>query len=243
MVTTVNETRTDNTIAKRPPLVVEFVGPAGAGKTTLSQAMSRRSKKILIGAPPDVRSVADIPFFARNALLLMPTLLRLYQNNSRWPTRREIAWMTILKGWHHVLGRQVSNDGTVIVLDQGPVFMLAKLHSFGPESLKSSSAEKWWSGTYNQWAATLDMVIWFDASDTLLLERIRARNCWHRVKEKSEQEAFKFLARYRRSYEQIISALTANGGPRILCFNTDQESLSQIVDKVLAAFDLEHGAG
>jgi len=49
MVKIVNNVQTDSTIAKRPLLVVERVGPAGAGKTTLSQALSRRSESSLVG--------------------------------------------------------------------------------------------------------------------------------------------------------------------------------------------------
>ena len=89
-----------------------------------------------------------------------------------------------------------------------------------------------------QWASALDMVIWLDAPDAILVERIRARSKWHLVKEKPEQVANKFLARFRTSYDQIIARLTANCGPRVLRFNTKQESLDQIVDKALAAFDL-----
>jgi thymidylate kinase len=90
-----------------------------------------------------------------------------------------------------------------------------------------------------QWAVTLDMLIWLDAPVTILLERIHARNHWHIAKDKSEQEAYEFLARSRTSYKQIISALTANGGPRVLRFDTDQDSLDKIVDKVLVAFNLK----
>jgi thymidylate kinase len=148
--------------------------------------------------------------------------------------------MAILKGWHHALGRRASNNSSVTILDQGPIFMLAWLYEFGPESLKNKSVERWWDSMYKQWASTLDMVIWLDAPDTILVERIHARSKWHLVKGESEQEATEFLARSRTCYEQTIGKLTANSGPEPLRFDTDQESLDQIVDKVLAAFNLEH---
>ena len=62
MVTTVNNVQTDSTIVKKPLLVVELVGPAGAGKTTLSQALSLRSDSILVGRHPSVRKVVYTPF-------------------------------------------------------------------------------------------------------------------------------------------------------------------------------------
>lgn len=242
MVRTVNETLADNASMERPSLVVELVGPAGAGKTALLRTLSQRNKKILTGARPQVRRVGHIPFFVRNVLLLLPTFLHLYQHNSRWLTRREFAWMAILKGWPHVLGQEVSNEGTVVVLEHGPVFILANLLYFGPESLKGRSAEKWWRSMYTHWASILDMVVWLDASETILLERIRARNKWHRVKEKSEPEVFKFLSRYRAAYEQVISELTADGGgPKVLRFDTSQQSLDEIVNRILAEFGMKDG--
>ncbi len=147
--------------------------------------------------------------------------------------------MVYLQAWHHVLERQVSNNGTVIVLDQGPVFKLAWLYELGRESLKSQNFERWWDSMLKQWATIMDMVVWLDAPDVVLLERIHTRNCWHIVKGKSGQEAYEFLARYRTSYEHIITRLTANRGPTLLRFDTHQKSVDQIVDKVLAAFNSE----
>ena len=246
MVKTVNNAGTDNIIVKKPSLVVELVGPAGAGKTILSQALSRGSDSILVSDPPFVRSVVHSPFFVRHGLLLVPTFLRLYKNknNDRCLSRQEIAWMAILNGWHHLLRRGVGNDGKVVVLDQGPVFLLAELHMFGPESLRSRSANKWWEGMYRQWAATLDMVVWLDTSDTHLLERIRARDKWHVMKEKAEPEISQFLAHYRVAYEQVISSLTSNhNSPKVLRFDTAQESLDGIVNSLLGEFDLKDGKG
>lgn len=246
MVKTVSNAGTYNIIVKKPSLVVELVGPAGAGKTTLSQALSRHSDSILVSKPPFIQRVVDTPFFVRHGLLLVPTLLRIFKNkgNGRCPTLREIAWMAILKGWHNLLQRGVANDGMIVVLDQGPVFMLAQLHMFGPESLRSRSANKWWEGVDRQWAATLDMVVYVDTSDTHLLERIYARDKWHVMKEKAEPEISQFLAHYRVAYEQVISSLTSNhSSPKVLRFDTARESLDGIVNRLLGEFGLKDGEG
>jgi len=87
------------------------------------------------------------------------------------------------------------------------------------------------------------MVIWLDAQDEILLERVHARDRGHPLKAISGKEANEFLTRYRTSYVRIISALRGNRGPRLLRFDTGQESLSQIVDKVLAAFDSRNWQG
>jgi len=152
--------------------------------------------------------------------------------------------MSILKGWHHLLEQGVANNGKAFVLDQGPVFLLAELHMFGPESLRSRSANKWWEGVYRQWAATLDMVVYVDTSDTHLLARIRARDKWHVMKEKAEPEISQFLAHYRVAYEHVISMLTSNhSSPKVLRFDTVQESLDGIVNRLLGEFGLKDGEG
>jgi hypothetical protein len=64
-----------------------------------------------------------MPFFVGNALLLLPTLLR-QTRRGRWLAWHEIKMMVYLTGWHRVLRSQVPNHGTVVILDQGPVFKL-----------------------------------------------------------------------------------------------------------------------
>ena len=226
----------DHTIVTRPPHVVEIVGPAAAGKTTLIQTLCQRSNRIRAGV--HLRRIEHIPFLVSTTLLLSPTWVQRYRS-SRWFTREEMRAMVYLKTWHRVLGRPASNHDTLTVLDHGPIFKLVLLREFGPEITKSQVYEQWWNGALDQWAGTLDMVIWLDAPDEILMQRIQSRDRWHRAKEQPEQEIYRFLARYRASYEQVFSMLMAHGGPQVIRFDTYQESLDQTAEKVLAVFDLE----
>ncbi|MHC4103452.1 MAG: AAA family ATPase [Planctomycetota bacterium] len=228
--------RSNNGIKQKSPFIVELVGPAGAGKTTLARALGQRDERIRIGAELELRKMKHIPIFLANASFLLPVFLRRCQH-SRWFTWDEIKAMVYLKGWPRFLRQQASNNGAIILLDHGPVFKLAMLNAFGPERLRSKDFEEWWDNMLKQWAFTLDMVIWLDASDTNLLERINTRNQRHAVKGKPEGEAYKFLARYRTSYEQILAKLTTYKDPTLFQFDTSQASIEQIVDEVLIAYD------
>jgi thymidylate kinase len=236
MGTIINKSFNDGiTIPKGTQLIVELVGPAGAGKTTLANVLLQRSKRIQLGTPPNIRKIEHFPFFAKNTLLLAPTFLHLYQNhNGRRLTRQEITWLLTLNGWQHRLGRQVARTGTIVILDQGPVFMLAKLVGFGPENLKSQAVKQWWEKTYRQWAGTLDMVVCLDTSNAILLQRIRARETWHGFKNLSESEAIEILARFREAHTKVLSGLMVEErGPDVLCYDTAKKSQDEIVENLL----------
>jgi hypothetical protein len=209
--------------------VVEIVGPAGAGKTTLYQALGRYPDSICLGNFPDVRKVADAPFFILNGLRLIPSLHRLYRLDSRQLTRREFAWLTILSGWSALLRRGSNNGNKVLILDQGPVYLLAEMRLFGPEYLRHKTAEWIWQDLYGRWMNTLDMVVWLDASDQILLDRIRNRQQEHIVKTQPATIGYEFLDRYRAEYELILSTLTAHKTDlKVLRFDSGQQSLQDI---------------
>jgi len=231
-----NKASADTTIIGRSPLVVEICGSAGAGKTTLLKALDQCHEKVVTGVR--LHKIRYVPFFVRNTYFMLPTFLRQYKH-SRWFTWKETRSMVYLKAWYHVLKRQVSNNDIdmVTVLDHGPIYRLALLREFGPEITKSKLYQRWWDTVLKQWAAIMDIVVWLDAPDAVLLERINTRNRWHIIKGKSVQEVYEFLARYRKSYEQTITRLTDNRGPTLLRFDTHQKSVNQMVDKVSAVFN------
>jgi hypothetical protein len=148
-----------------------------------------------------------------------------------------------LEGWHLVLGKQASRDRGIIVLDQGPVFILSWLSAFGPDGLKGQVAEDWWNNVIEQWAATLDMVVCLDAPDTVLIGRINDRSKSHAVKGRPQQDVLTFLARGRASMDEVLARLSAGGGPTVLRFDTARRSPDQIADELLVEFGLSRGDG
>lgn len=229
-----NNSLTNNAIVEKPPLVVEIIGPAGAGKTTLLRALSQRHKKIGPALHPS--KIRQVPFFISNTFFFLPTFLRQYRH-SRWFNWREIRSMAYLKAELHVLEQQASNNDRVTILDHGPIYRLAFLRALGPEITTSQRYKSWWASLLKQWTATLDIVIWLDAPDAILLERIRTRATRHAIKGKCEQEAYEYLTHYRTFLSQIIAETMTNHQVTLLRFNTNQESVEQMADKILATFD------
>ena len=215
-------------------LVAEIVGPAGVGKTTLLRELTKRETTIVPGIRFPKR--AFIPILIRDTITFSPTFLRHYRH-SRLFTWSEARSMVYLRGWRQVLERRAPDKDSVTVLDHGPIYRLALLREFGPEFTNSDVYTRWWSSMLDQWAAVLRLVIWLDAPDTVLLQRVNARSELHRVKRQPEQDAYRFFGRYRSSYQQVIRGMTATHGPRLLRVDTHQTPIDETVDRVLSALD------
>lgn len=211
--------------------VVEIVGLAGAGKSTLSHALKRTNASVRLCNFPDVRKISDAPFFLWNGLQISLALRNLEREQSRKLSRREFAWLSILNGWPVRLQKEPRDQ--FIVLDQGPVYLLTELSEFGPEFLRIESAERFWQRLHSRWAGALDAIIWLEAADADLLKRIRTRDKEHVVKNKSDQAMLAFLNLYRRAYERVILKLTmTHSDLKILRFDTSRLSAEETVNQL-----------
>jgi shikimate kinase len=219
----------------RTPRLMEIVGPAGAGKSTLASALAGISDCVRLRDFPDVRQPGNAPFFILHGLRVLPGLLSASRQGTDRLTRRQFAWLSILDGWPGILHRDLRADRGAIMLDQGPAYLLTELFEFGPDFLRGARAELMLRNLIGQWASLLDMVVWLDAPDAVLAERIYRRDKEHVAKNESMQAVFQFLDRFRLAYEHTLSRLIANRTDlSILRFDTSKESPLQIANQVLA---------
>ena len=216
--------------------LVEIIGPAGSGKTSLFTALGETAGQIRLSDFPDVHKLADAPFYIRYGLQLLPSLARYSRRASRQFSRREFAWMSVLIGWPNLLQKQFRENSAVIVLDQGPVYLLAEMREFGPEYIQAAKAEKFWRQLYQRWAQTLDLIVWLDADNASLMERIRTREQDHIVKNESGSKMVDFIECYRRIFITTVSALKVyNPRLRVLRFDTSRIRTDEIRDEILLA--------
>lgn len=214
--------------------IIEIIGPAGAGKSTLAFLLAKNPDVLLVDQSPNTRRLADIPFFILYILKLLPFLFHLYiHHKGRWFTKREIAEMAILTGWPDLIKKRAQRNGRITLLDEGPIFTMAYLLVYGPDTIRCDIARKWWRKIYKKWAKSLDEVIWLDASNSDLVARIRSREKPHGVKMKSDQESFQYLDALRKTYKEILHSLIAFA-PEISVrqFDTAQVSMSQITRRI-----------
>jgi thymidylate kinase len=85
----------------------------------------------------------------------------------------------------------------------------------------------------------LDLVVWLDAPDGVLLDRVQARGHRYLDTTSSREQRDQFLARYREAFAKTFEQEAADG-PKILRFRSDQRSVGEIASDVLDALASEH---
>jgi shikimate kinase len=216
------------TLTRKTSPIMELVGLAGAGKTTLLTALCQRHPQIRSGVR--LSKMNQMSAWIETILFWLPTFFR---QSSRGFNSAELRSMVYLKAWHRQLEQQPPDGNWVTIFDHGPLFRLTFLREFGPQIIHSDRFEQWWNAMLERWATTLGVIIYLEAPDEILLERIQKRDRQHTVKGQSQEDSYDFLARYRRTYQQILDRLIAEGRLEVLRCNTHEESVDQVVHRIL----------
>jgi len=214
----------------RRPLVVEVVGPAGAGKSALIAALMRREPSIQ--PVLRLRQLRHLLPLVWSVVLLLPVLLEVYWESPR-SLRTTLRYLARLQAFHQVVKRHVTRPWKAVILDEGPVFTLAMLSGV-PMGKRFARA---WHAALDQWALTLDAVVWLDAPVIVLAHRIKNREKAHEVKERDFEAIAAFLARHRRLFDQVVSELTRGGGAQVLAYSTERASAEEIAERLMAVLE------
>ena len=214
------------------PILVEVTGPAGAGKSVISQALSESSNSIVLAGTLRTDDPRNIPYCLSEACRLLPLLIGLAAAGSL--SREDVKKLLYLRGWDRVLRRQ-AQAGQLVVLDQGPIFKLATLYEFGPDNLRRN--DRWWQSMLDRWAQAIDWIVRLDGPNEVLIGRINSRDKSHEIKAIDEYSMCLYLDRYRRSYDHVISEIRSRGKAEILTFDTTKATPQQIVSKISEAIN------
>lgn len=222
---------TPPTPAAGRPLIVELVGLAGAGKTTVLDAIRQRDQTVRPWRR--FQRLRSFPMSIRHMVALAPTAFELLRKSPRlcWPCTKHLLR---LRTFHTMLARETTTAHSAIILDEGPVYSLCRLRLFQKAGLGNTHLPKGWRTTLAQWPGNLDVIIWLDAPDPVLAQRIRSRAKTHDVKQGTDREVFGFLERWRCTYREILSQLPAAGPVRMVEIDTAGESADQAAGNVLA---------
>jgi len=210
-------------------VIVELVGPAGAGKSSLAQGVSAVDATVRAGLT--LWGLPRTQLF-ESALALVPTVLRAGMGSSRlrWG---ELAQMVRLGALRRVVGSEARKH-RVIILDEGPVFALSWLDVFFARNGERVPAA-WRERVVAEWATLLDVVVFIDASDLTLANRIRSRPKPHMVKDRSDSEIFGFSAGFRRAFERAIAELKRAGHVVVEALSTEDDPVERSAARLMAA--------
>jgi thymidylate kinase len=207
--------------------LLELVGVAGAGKTTLLETLKQRDPRLSTDVTIGKLSRAEL--LVRHTAGFLPTFLR-RSPRGRWFTWEEMRAMGYLEGWRRVIG---DDRAAAMVFDHGPIFRLVQLRELGPPLVASPAFAAWWHAERRVWARALDLVVWLDAPDTVLLPRIGGRDQRHVVKQMPAATAVEFLTTYRRGYEKVLDEMSTEGRFHLIRFDTSQMPPEAIAEEVL----------
>lgn len=202
-----------------PPALVELVGLAGAGKSTLARQLAMDDPSVQVGLPLSRASSA-----AAQASALVPFVVPWLRETrgAAWFTRDQARGLGHLRAWRASVQQQ--SEARVILLDHGPLFRLAQLDAFGPPVTSTATFRRSWTDMLGYWADSLHLVIWLDAPVELLVERIRERDQRHVVRRADTETAQRFLARYRGSYDRVLEEVRRRSPGTVLCLSSDVDA-------------------
>jgi hypothetical protein len=208
---------------------VEILGVAGAGKSTLATLL-QRGTGVEMATFIHARRPSHLVQIVRSIPRLLPILVSGLTRSPRisWPECKLLVYVT---RWRLLVDPPMS-PGTVLLFDQGPLYALVRLTAEGKPFTTRRGFERWHEEMLGSWTSELTALIFLDAPDAVLWDRINERPQGHRAKGEEAKAGLRFIAGYRRCFEDLLRAVETLERPQVLRFDTSSMTAAQIAEKV-----------
>lgn len=208
-------------------MILELVGPAGAGKSSLTRVLEaepdctvlfrvrkRKNWTLVLSQAPQLLLIAARVAIAHLSWRLGP----LPSGHDPSGNGSSVTLRSLWRGVHglgflHLMRVRVQlhQHDSLVVLDEGPVFMLAKLAQMRERGTLPPYFDAPLRQERARWSRALTMVVHLDAPNQVLAHRIRTRSSKHIVKDASDREIAEFLEGWRRALHRVCDDICEIG--------------------------------
>lgn len=205
--------------------VIEIIGPAGAGKSSVARNIMEKSQNIQNG----ISWRDDKVIFLKVIFRRFPKICNLIWN--RFPTK----YIKILIGCESVVDILLKNkkNNTMacgnFLLEAGPIYLLSTIKIDFIQS-----ANGWIEELESKAFEVVDNLVWLDASNEVLETRVNERSKFHFMKNESTENFDKFMESYRKSFSETIK--NSNNRIHVNHINTENETIERVTFLVNSIF-------
>lgn len=215
---------------------IEIVGVAGTGKSTLTRAL-RVGYAVHVADSLHTRAPAHWPYVAHSVPGLLPLVAASARNRPLlgWD---ELKFVMYVLEWDRFLRAERQHRSGAIVLDQGPIFGIARLLWGQKPVTRRESFQHWTRRMVERWSMELDAIVLLDATDDVLLARIDEREQGHEAKGLPAPAGLGLIERHRDAYGEVLELVERLGSPRVLGFDTGTMPPAEIAGALAEILEL-----
>jgi GTPase SAR1 family protein len=144
------------------PRIIEIVGLAGTGKSTLVRSLRQGNEKIQIFPLPKSWFLWSL---IKRSILWLPLWFQRNQLSEEF-TSEEVTSIGCIDAWLPYLQLKTASSENIAVMDPGSVYWLTKLQGFASQPTGRSLYRHWLEKKFEQWSSALDVIVWLDAPVT-----------------------------------------------------------------------------
>lgn len=215
---------------KAPHALIEITGVAGSGKSTVTSILTdgSYSKAPFISA----RDLGQASMFLRSVPRLAPLLIGNLRQKPRmtWADFKLMVYVTALNGYLESVA-----PTEPLVFDQGPLYALVRLRAKGIGVANTPEFSRWWSEMLGKWLDQISLVVWLDADDEVLMERLNQRDQRHDLKGAPVDEGKMFLSEYRTLFDDVASEIDRRERPALERIDTGGTPANDVARAIIDA--------